>query len=408
MKNLDSCDVIVTGIGVASSIGVGRECFVSGLLQGNSRFGLMKREGRQFAESGFIGAEICNFTLPSDMQASIKRTFFTTQLAVATLYEAWHDAQLDNIDSKRIGLIVGGSNFQQRELILLQQRYAEKPNFLRPSYGANFLDSDIAAVCTEVFNIQGMAFTIGGASASGHFTIIQAAEALKSGEIDACIALAPMMDLSFWECQGLRSLGAMGSSRFSTEPQLACRPFDTETDGFIFGESCGALVLERVSEPTQKGVTRYGRIAGYSRNVVGNRDTAPSSEGEVRAINDCLSQAKMVASDIDYINPHGTGSPTGDAIELTALNASGLSHAHINTTKSITGHGLTSAGAVEVIATLLQMQKGQLHPSLNLNNPIDPTFNWTRDQPVVHKIRNAINLSYGFGGINSAICLSSE
>ncbi|MGZ5431400.1 MAG: polyketide beta-ketoacyl:ACP synthase, partial [Thermoanaerobaculia bacterium] len=107
---------------------------------------------------------------------------------------------------------------------------------------------------------------------------------------------------------------------------------------------------------------------------------------------------------VDYVNPHGTGSIVGDETELRALRACGLDGAFINATKSLIGHGLSAAGTVEVVATLAQMRSGRLHPTRNLENPIDPELNWVRDESIEHSIDNALTLSMGFGGINTALC----
>jgi malonyl-ACP decarboxylase len=135
-----------------------------------------------------------------------------------------------------------------------------------------------------------------------------------------------------------------------------------------------------------------------------NRNPNPSLEGEVSVLLQALHRAGLEASAIDYINPHGTGSPLGDTTELQAIEHCGLKHAHMNATKSLIGHGLSAAGAVELIATLLQMRARQLHPSRNLDHPIDETFNWVR-HPVDHAIQRAVKMSMGFSGINCAICL---
>ena len=116
----------------------------------------------------------------------------------------------------------------------------------------------------------------------------------------------------------------------------------------------------------------------------------------------------MSAQEIDYINPHGTGSIAGDETELKALRACGLTGAYLNATKSLIGHGLSAAGTVEVIATLLQMRAGQLHPTCNLENPIEPTLNWVKDKALDHPIKNALTLSMGFGGINTALCWRNQ
>src|SRR5262249_35323148 len=157
---------------------------------------------------------------------------------------AWNEARLADVDPRRIGLIVGGSNVQQRELTQLYEAHRESSAFLRPTYALSFMDSDLCGFCTAHFGIRGLAHTVGGASASGQLAIIEAAKAVLTNQVDVCIAVGALMDLSHWECRGLRAIGAMGSDRYADAPALACRPFDRDRDGFIFGESCGAVVIE--------------------------------------------------------------------------------------------------------------------------------------------------------------------
>jgi malonyl-ACP decarboxylase len=373
----------------------------------------MQRPGRQHAAAGeeldktrFLGAEISCLAVPDVIPRAMLRTAsFSGQVALATLHEAWNDARLSEVDPVRVGLIIGGSNFQQRELAQIHEAYRERPRFLRPTYGLSFLDSDVCGMCAEVFGIQGLAYTLGGASASGQLAILHGIQAVESGQVDVCIALGALMDLSSWECQGLRSLGAMGSDAFAQEPALACRPFDRRRDGFIFGECCGAVVIEKASTVRRTAVEPYARIRGWAVRMDANRKPNPSVEGEVSVILQALHRADLRAGDIDYINPHGTGSPLGDETELQAFMQCGLEQAYINTTKSLVGHGLSAAGAVEVVATLLQMRARQLHPSRNLEDPIDARYNWVRHSPVSHTIVRALKMSMGFGGINSAVCL---
>ncbi|PYV42951.1 MAG: polyketide beta-ketoacyl:ACP synthase [Acidobacteria bacterium] len=414
MKNYNPDEIFITGLGVTSAIGQGKAAFVSALLQGQHAFAVMQRPGRQSpvssSEAGeataFLGAEILSLAIPESLDQKVLRTAsFSGQVALVTLDEAWNDANLDEVDPNRIGLVVGGSNVQQRELIQTQEAYQGRLHFLRPIYGMSFMDSDLCGLCTASFGIQGFAYTLGAASASGQIAILQAIQAVQSDQVDICIAMGALTDLSYWECQGFRSLGAMGSDRYSKEPALACRPFDRDRDGFIYGESCGVVVIEGSNSRTRKGVKPYARISAWAMGMDRNRNPNPSLEGEVRVIKKALEQAKLSAKEIDYINPHGTGSLIGDETELQALQHCDLSHAYLNATKSITGHGLSSAGTVEVIATLLQMQEGRLHPTRNLENPIEPSYNWVQRQSVPHAIERAINLSMGFGGVNSAICL---
>lgn len=404
--------MLITGLGVTTAVGQGVDAVTAGLLGGKHNFGVMQRPGRQAptspegeATTAFLGAEISDLQLPTIVPRSLTRTAsFTAQVALTTLAEAWQDAGLDDVDPTRIGLIVGGSNVQQRELELIHQKYAGKAQFLRPTYAMSFMDSDIGGMCTELFGIKGLAMTVGGASASGQVAILQAANAIKSGQVDVCIALGALMDLSHWECQGFRSLGAMGSHRYAESPELACRPFDTDRDGFIFGEACGAIVLEKEPRST---TTPYAKLAGWGMSMDANRNPDPSLAGEKDVIAKALAMADLRAGDIDYVNPHGTGSHIGDETELAAIAQSGLSHAYLNATKSIFGHGLTAAGAVEFAATLLQMRAGKLHPTRNLVQPMLTDYNWVQHDAVTHSIQNALTMSMGFGGVNTALCVSA-
>ncbi|HEY6927725.1 MAG TPA: beta-ketoacyl synthase N-terminal-like domain-containing protein [Steroidobacteraceae bacterium] len=405
---MESCalaELAITGVGVTSAIGQGKERFTSALLGGASAFRVMQRPGRQ-KDSAFLGAEISALERPPQVSERILRTLsFTSQIALATLQEAWDDARVDAVDPCRVGLIVGGSNVQQRELVQTYEAYAQRTRFLRPTYGLSFMDTDLCGVCTQQFGIAGTAYTVGGASASGQVAIILAAQAVQTGQVDVCIALGSLMDLSYWECQGLRSLGAMGSDRYANEPGLASRPFDRDTDGFIYGECCGAVVVEAVDSATRPGVQPYARLSGWGMVVDANRNPAPSVEGEARALQAALRRARTAPGEVDYINPHGTGSQLGDTTELAAIRAAGLAAAYLNATKSLVGHGLTAAGTVEVVATLLQMRAGRLHPTRNLDIPIDPGCNWVRSEPIAHRIETAVTLSMGFGGFNTALCL---
>lgn len=416
-NNSDNEEIAITGVGVTSAIGLGKSAFLQSLLEGRHAFGVLQRAGRQLPVSDdsetdiqaspFLGAEINAISLSARLSKKDLRTSsLSAQVAVTTLDEAWADAGLDDIDPVRIGLVVGGSNFQQRELVNTQNAYRHKSIYLRPHYGHAFMDSDVSGLCSQVFGIRGFAYTLGGASASGQVAVLHALDAVRSGRVDVCIALGALMDLSYWELQAFRSMGAM-SSRYSDAPEAASRPFDQQHDGFVFGECCGAVVVEKVKQGRRPGVFPYGVCAGAALVVDGNRSPEPSLDGEVQAIQMALSDAGLTPQQIDYVNPHGTGSLVGDETELRALDQCHLRNASINTTKSIMGHGLSAAGTVEVIATLLQMKESTLHPSRNLDNPIDDGFNWVFAEALPKGIGSALNLSFGFGGINTALCLQN-
>lgn len=395
---------VVTAMGIISAIGQGKSAFANALLDGESAFGVMKRPGRQ-RDSAYLGAEIREIAFSDGIsRQTLRAASLSAQAALAVLEEAWNEARLSDVDPHRIGLIVGGSNIQQRELTHLHEAYRDSSAFLRPTYALSFLDSDVCGFCTAHFGIRGFAYTVGGASASGQLAIIEAAQAVLADQVDVCIAVGALMDLSHWECRGLRAIGAMGSDRYAETPAIACRPFDRDRDGFIYGESCGAVVIESLESSERRGRKPYAALRGWGIVMDGNRNPDPSVEGETQAIRTALAMSKWAPAQVDYVNPHGTGSVVGDETELKALRAASLDGFFLNATKSLTGHGLSAAGTVEVIATLLQMQARRLHPTRNLDHPIDQSFHWVKRASVYHQIENALTLSVGFGGINTAMC----
>lgn len=398
-------ELLITGLGVVSPIGQGPAAFAEALWAGTHAFGVLQRPGRQRGAQ-FLGAEIASVAPPEGVGARVLRgASFTGQVALATLRQAWTEARLDEVDPERLGLVIGGSNLQQRELLQVHQGFGERPEYVRPTYGLSFMDTDLCGLCTEAFGIRGPAYTVGGASASGSLAVLQAAQAVHHREVDVCLAMGALMDLSYLELHALRALGAMGSERFASEPAAACRPFDRDRDGFIFGEGCGVLVIERADGRRRPGVVPYGAITGWAMAMDANRNPNPSLDGEMRVIRQALARAGVRASEVDYVNPHGSGSRVGDEVELKALLECGLTNASINATKSLTGHGLSAAGAVELVATCLQMRASRLHPTRNLAHPLEPSCHWVSERATERTIENALSLSFGFGGINTAICL---
>lgn len=403
-------NIEITGMGIITSIGQGVATFKEALLSGKTQFAYLKQPGRESIKP-FIGAELPDIdakTLFPEYSGLLRTATKSAQVAIVAVAEAWQDAQLTSsqINPERVGLVVGGSNLQQRYQQQTWQRYHLRQQFIRPTYGLTFWDTDILGLISQCFQIQGEGYSVGGASASGAVAIIHAARQILMGNSDICIALGTLSDLSGYECQALMNLGAMGSERFADRPDLACRPFDQDHDGFIYGEGCGALVLERTDRAQQRGAKSHGQLKGWGLALDGNRSPEPSQKGEERAINTALAMADLQPESIDYVNTHGTGSPLGDKTEVAALKSAGLHRCLLNSTKSLTGHCLTAAGVLEAIATILQMDFGFCHPTKNLVNPIDTSLNWVKENSVQAEINYAISNSFGFGGINTALLIA--
>jgi malonyl-ACP decarboxylase len=401
---------VITGMGVLTAIGQGKEKFTQALLAGDAAFGYLQRPGRE-GTPPFLGAELPPLVTTSfqpEHNRLLRNASLSTQVALLAALEAWQDAQLTGINPERIGIVVGGSNVQQREHAALWKRQSANPQFINPSYGVSVWDTDLIGVLSQALQIRGEGFSVGNSSASGGMAIIQAARQIQSGQTDVVLVVGALFDISSWEGYGWRNLGALGSARFQDQPQAACRPFDQASDGFIYGEGCGILVLENAEHAQRRGARIYGHLLGWGSGLDGNRNSNPNQEGEARVMRAALAMAGLQAEQINYVNTHGTSSPLGDQTEVAALESVGLAHASLNATKSLTGHTLTAAGVVEAIATLVQMETGRLHPTRNLENPIAPDLHWVGANAIQANVDFALSNSFGFGGINTAIVLGRK
>ncbi len=399
-------DIAFTGIGVGCGAGHGKPAFRHALFDAPDLFGVLRREGRESPADTppFLGVEMPD---PPDIlpPRQARTASFSARAALSSLAEVWDQAGLDAVAPNRIGLIVGGTNLMAREQALALRAYSDRLVYVPPRHGHMFLDTDICGLCTAAFAIRGFARTVGAASASGAVAIISATEALRAGAVDACIVIGAMQDPGAHDLQALRAMGAMGAPHFGDQPGRACRPMDRDHHGFLYGEACAALVLQRARDIDDGAI--LGRLLGAGQVADGTRGPEPCSAAQVQAAERALAEAGLTAADIDYVNGHATGTPAGDATEIETYRTLGLGHARINATKSITGHPLSAAGVVEVAAVLMQMAEGRLHPTRNLETPLDPDFGWVGPGGASHAINHALKFSFGFGGISTALIIGA-
>ncbi len=420
--NLDSkSNVCITGMGVITPIGVGIPAFTEALKKCKSNFDTKtyKIEDRVFqfpygkVEDFDLKRKITLISaLENDLKEKIKRLrniSLSTAYGVFCAVEAWNNAQFSQkIDKSKIAIVVAGNNTQQQHHNEVRETYNSKIQYIKPSYGFNFLDSDMIGVVSELFEITGEGFIVGAASASGNMGIIQASRLIESEDYDVVMLIAPLMDLSLLEYQGFSSLGAMKQVACEKDINPLSVPFDVNHSGFIYGQNAGALILESKENALKRKAKILGSIAGYGVSLDANRNPNPSIEGEQKAITKAMQKANISAEQIDYINSHGSGSKLGDSTEIKALINSGLKNKPINSTKSLIGHGITAAGVVESIASFIQMNEGFLHENLNLENPIEHSMDWIQEYRDDLSIKYTLNNSFGFGGINTATILKSN
>jgi len=412
--NDDKPRVAITGAGVISSLGQGISLLAKSLLNGENKF----IRSARFPNLPFsvIAAELKGFifeealkqypALPDNLLMSAykagRRAPLVVQTSLIAALEAWQQAKLAerNIESTRIGLVIAGQNTTQAYQHNLQAAFQQEPSYLSPTYALHFMDTDQVGTLSEVFGIHGEGLTVGGASASGNVAIIQGQRLIQHGHIDVCLVVGVLADLSPMELQGFYNIGALGGRRFHEE---AC---DRDHEGFIWGQASGSLLLESTEKAQKAGVPLLGEIRGSAMLLDGNRLTHSNLQGEMRVMQQALKNAHISSNDIDYMNAHGSSSVLGDEVEITAIRSvfgEATGQLWLNATKGLLGHCLWSAGIVEAIATLLQLQGGFVHANRNLENPIDDEIRFVPQHSETANIQTAMSNSFGFGGINTSI-----
>jgi malonyl-ACP decarboxylase len=425
MRNTNNKRVFVSGMGCVNSIAESAAEFEQALKEGRQGIDFY-RESQQKGPIK-IGAEIRNFSLNKRMdhyfqnesipqnllnkaRKITRRSPFVIQTAIAAVLEAYIQADLfqKQISGERIGIIVAGNNLTNAVKNAYVEKCKNDLEYMSPSYALQFMDTDHIGTLSEIFGIFGEGCTVGGASASGNVGIIKAHEMLQLGIADICIVVGAMAELSDAEMYSFYNIGALGGRKFATEPGKACRPFDREHEGFIYGQGCGCFILESQESVSKRNVNVLAEMMGGAILLDGNRLSNPSEKGEARVMELALDRCGLVPEDIDYINAHGTSSPLGDETELKAIEhvwKDNVKNVWINSTKGLIGHCLYAAGVMEAIASIIQMKEGFLHPNQNLVHPIQKGFRFVGNEAEERQIDTAISNSFGFGGINTSIVL---
>lgn len=331
----------------------------------------------------------------------------TVQAVTLAALEAWALAGLTAApDPERAGIVVAAQNATTGQQYRLHEKFRNSPEWLSPAWGVGFMDSFPLGIASEALGLLGEGMTVGGASASGNLALIQAARMIRGGDADLCLVIAPPADLSPMEYQALSSLGAIGGHSFAGEPDRACRPFDRAAEGFIPGAAAAAVVLEAGEAAARRGAAPRAILAGGAAALSGNGHTVPDGAAELRAMELALRRAGLEPAEVDAVSAHATSTPLGDRTEAEALDALfGPRRVAVNAPKGLLGHGLWSAGLVEAVAAILQMEGGFLHPNRNLDDPVTDRLDLVGAGPRDAAIGAMLSNSFGFGGIHTAVVI---
>ena len=401
--------VAVTGLGVISPIGIGKENFWAACLAGKNGIGKITR----FDATGYtsqIAGEVQDFDPVQFIdKKEIKRMDRYTQFALAATQLAVDDAQLKNIDSERAGVFVGAgiggmeTLHNQYEKLFTKGASRISPFFI-PMMIANMAAGNIAIA----FKLQGPCECIVTACASGTNAIGDAYRAIQRGEADVMFAGGTEAAISPAGVSGFAAMKALCADH-NDDPAHASRPFDKNRSGFVMGEGAGIIVLENLEHAKARGAHIYAELVGYGRNDDAYHITTPAPGGitQAKCMNLALDDAGLKPKEIDYINAHGTSTKFNDRGETEAIKNLFGEHAYklaVSSTKSMTGHMLGAAGGVEAIATVLSVEKDIVHPTINYETPDDGLdLNYVPNTAQARTVNAAISNSFGFGGHNACL-----
>jgi 3-oxoacyl-[acyl-carrier-protein] synthase II len=407
-RETQSRRVVVTGVGVVTALGNSTADTWAGIVAGKSGASTIT----SFDPSAFttrIGAEVRNFE-PSeymDLKDS-KRTDRVVHLATAASRQALAGIDLERLDRDRVGVVIGSgiggiATWEKQHANLLQRG----PDKVSPFFIPMMISDMTSGYVSIAFNLRGPNFTTVSACSSGGNAIADAFLLIQAGLADAVVtggAEAAITPMSF---AGFCSAKAM--SRRNDAPEKASRPFDAERDGFVMGEGAGILMVEELEHARKRGAAILAEVVGIGLTGDAYHMTAPAPNGEgaVRAMKMALDVAHLPPTSVDYINAHGTSTELNDASETAAIKQVFGDHAYqlaVSSTKSMTGHLLGAAAAVELIFCVLAIRDGVLPPTINQEHPdpqcdLDYVPNAARQQ----RIDVALSNAFGFGGHNTAI-----
>lgn len=396
--------VVVTGIGIVSSIGNNKNEVLESLKSGRSGI----RFNEEYAQMGFR-SHVCGPIEGLDLDALIDRKLRrfmgdTTAYNYVAMQEAVNDSGLteDMISNPRTGLIVGSGGASTASIVQAADTAREKGVKKIGPYGVTkTMSSTTSAILGTAFKIKGVGYSISSACSTSAHCIGHGAELIQFGKQD--IVFAGGGEEVHWTMSCLfDAMGAL-SSKYNETPEKASRPYDANRDGFVISGGGGLVVLEELEHAKARGAKIYAELVGYGATSDGYDMVAPSGEGAIR----CMRQAlATVDTPIDYINAHGTSTPVGDTKELEAVRAVfGDKIPIITSTKSVTGHALGAAGVCEAIYALLMQQAGFIAASANVEE-LDPQavgVPIARERIDNAKLDTVMSNSFGFGGANATL-----
>lgn len=407
--------VFVTGLGVISPVGNTVDEMWASIRGGVSGIGRITRFDASRVDAK-IAAEIKNFDISKYIDPKeARRMALFTQYALAASKQAWQDSGLadSGTDLDRVAVVlgngIGGTEVDDEGYKILFDR---GPGRLSPMLIPKLIANEAAGNVSIALKAKGAVLTVVTACASGTDAIGMAMDLIRAGRADVVIAGGTEATVTEYCVGGFCSMKALSTKRNDT-PTEACRPFDKDRDGFIMGEGAAILILESEAHARARNARVYSEIAGYGATGDAYHVAAPDPEasGAIRAITQALKDADVAPEQVDYVNAHGTSTPLNDPMETKAVKAVFGAHAYklkMSSTKSMTGHLLGAAGAIEALICSLAIRDGFYPPTINYTTP-DPEcdLDVVPNKGVEGPIRVAVSTSLGFGGHNGVLVIKA-
>ncbi len=407
--------VFITGLGVISPIGNTVDEMWTSIRNGVSGIGRITKFDPSRVDAKVSG-EIKNFDVAKYVDPKeARRMALFTQYAMAAAKQAWQDAGLADggADPERVAVMIGngigGKEVDEEGYHTLFER---GPGRLSPMLIPKLIANEAAGNISIALKAKGAVHTIVTACASSTDAIGVALDMIRSGRADVVIAGGTEATVTEYCVGGFCSMKAL-STKYNDTPEKACRPFDAGRDGFIMGEGAAIVILESEAHAKARNARVYAELAGYGASGDAYHLTAPDPDaaGAIRAITLALKDADLAPQDVDYVNAHGTSTPLNDPMETKAVKAVFGEHAYkmkMSSTKSMTGHLLGAAGALEAVICTLAIRDGFYPPTINFETP-DPAcdLDIVPNKGVDGKIRAAISTSLGFGGHNGVLAIKA-
>lgn len=401
--------VVVTGLGAISPVGIGKENFWKALTAGKNGIGKITRfDATDFSVQ--IAGEVSDFD-PAQFidKKELKRMDRYTQFALAAARLAYEDAKLEQLDSDRTGVFVGtGIGGMETLHNQYEKLFTKGASRISPFFIPMMIGNMAAGNIAIAYKLHGACECIVTACASGTNAIGDAYRVIQRGEADVMFAGGTEAAISPAGVSGFAAMKALCADH-NDDPAHASRPFDKNRSGFVMGEGAGLIVIEELNHALKRGAHIYAEIIGYGRNDDAYHITTPAPGGETQAkcMKLALDDAGIKPEDVDYINAHGTSTHFNDRGETLAIKNLFGEHAYklaVSSTKSMTGHMLGAAGGIEAIASVLSIETGIVHPTINYEMPDEELdLNYVPNVAQNRTVNIAISNSFGFGGHNACL-----